>query len=281
MKIVPISKEEHLKWSYKGLQHYLHTKKDPIVPVVMAEIGRLVTTNPIIFVEDKDNMGLYSLQSVFPETNLMIDSQGLWVNDYIPARYRSLPFILASEKSDKETKDKVLCYAEDLQCVAKKFDKDSTKIFDKKGQLSENMQKVFEFLRSIEQNDVLTKKAVDSIQKADLLQDWTLSIKLVDGEKKMTGLKIIDIEKLKALTAADLEILNKSGGLDICFASHFSLNNINKLKELVIKKSSEAKNQKEVSETKSIRDITLEKQKKAQKEEMDTLVKDLLLDDEI
>ena len=140
------------------------------------------------------------------------------------------------------------------------------------------MQKVFEFLQGIEQNDVLTKKAVDSIQKAGLLQDWTLSIKLVDGEKKMTGLKIIDIEKLKALKATDLEILNQSGGLDICFASHFSLNNINKLKELVIKKSSEAKNQKEVSKTKSIRDITLEKQKKAQKEEMDTLVKDLLLE---
>jgi len=191
MKIVPISKEEHLKWSYKGLHHYLHTQKDSIVPVVMAEIGRLVTTNPIVFIGDKDNMGLYSLQSVFPETNLMIDSQGLWVSDYIPARYRSLPFVLASEQSDKETKDKVLCYVEDVQCVAKKFDKDSTKIFDKKGQLSENMQKVFEFLQSIEQNHVLTKKAVDSIQKAGLLQDWTLSIKLVDGEKNVTNTRMV------------------------------------------------------------------------------------------
>ena len=279
MKIVPISKEMHLQWSYTGLQHYRHTQKDSIVPVLIAEIGRLVSTNPIIFIENKGNIGLYSLQSCFPESNLMINNQGLWINDYIPARYRSLPFVLASEEKDKEKKDKILCYVEDLQCVAKKFNKDSTQIFDKNGELSEDMQKVFEFLQSIEQNELLTQKALKSIQKADLIQDWTLSIKLSDGEKNMTGIKIIDIEKLKALPGDDLEILNKSGGLDICFASHLSLNNINKLKELVIKKSSETKNQKQASKTKSIRDITLEKQKKAQKEEMDTLVKDLLLDD--
>ena len=222
---------------------------------------------------------MYSLQSVFPDSNLMINNQGLWVNDYIPARYRSLPFVLASDEKSEKKEDKILCYVEDLQCVAKKFNKDSTQIFDKKGELSEDMQRVFEFLQSIEQNELITQKALKSIQKADLIQDWKLSIKLIDGEKNMTGLRIIDIEKLKALPADDLEILNKSGGLDICFASHFSLNNINKLKELVVSRSSETKQKKQASKTKSIRDLTLEKQKKAQKEEMDTLVKDLLLDD--
>ena len=95
----------------------------------------------------------------------------------------------------------------------------------------------------------------------------------------MTGLKIVNIEKLKALPAAILEDLNKSGGLDICFASHLSLNNLNKLKDIVISKTSEAKNKKEPHKTQSLRDLTLEKQKKAQKAEMDTLVKDLLLDE--
>ena len=97
----------------------------------------------------------------------------------------------------------------------------------------------------------------------------------------MTGLKKINMEKLKGLSGKALQELNKSGGLDICFASHFSLNSLENLKKLIITRSDSAETKKETSETKSLRDVTLEKQKKAQKEEMDTLVKDLLLDDEI
>ena len=241
MNIVPISKENHQKWSYTGLSHYLHTQGDSIVPVVVAEIGRLISTNPIVFLEEKNNIGMYSLQGLLPESNLMINSQGLWLNDYVPARYRSLPFVLASNSEDKKGTDKILCFIEDLQCVAEKFDQKSTQIFNEKGELSENMQRVFEFLQSIEQNEVVTQKALKSIQKLDLLQDWTLSLKLSDGEKKMKGLKRIDIEKLKGLPAASLEDLNKSGGLDVCFASHFSLNNINRLRQMVIDKSSDKK----------------------------------------
>ena len=279
MKIVPLSKENHHNWSYTGLPHYLHTIKDSIVPILIAEIGRLVSTNPMVFIEEEEKIGLFSLQSLLPEMNLMINREGLWINDYIPARYRSLPFVLASDQKDKTGKEKILCYIENLNCVGQTFDKESTKIFNEKGELSENMQRVFEFLQSIEQNELATKTALSAIKKADLLQDWKLSLKLSDGEKQMTGLKIVNIKKLKALPAAILEDLNKSGGLDICFASYLSLNNLNKLKDIVISKTSEAKNKKEPQKTQSLRDLTLEKQKKAQKAEMDTLVKDLLLDE--
>ena len=41
MKINPISKEAHKDWSYVGLSNYMHTKNDAIVPIVIAEIGRI------------------------------------------------------------------------------------------------------------------------------------------------------------------------------------------------------------------------------------------------
>ena len=285
MKVVPISKENHQKWSYTGLTSYIHTKKDSIVPIVMAEIGRLISTNPIVFL-DKETKGieLYSLQGLIPESNLMINAQGLWVTEYIPARYRALPFVLASDSDRTIGDDKILCYIDDVKCVGKNFKSKSAKIFNEKGGLSEEMQKVFDFLSSIEQNEMLTRKALDTIKKADVLEDWTIELKLADGERKMTGLKKVNMEKLKALSGETLHSLNKSGGLDICFASNLSLHNIQKLRNLVVAqaKNVETKNQSENTEnTKSLRDVTLEKQKKAQKEEMDTLVKDLLLDDEI
>ena len=31
--------------------------------------------------------------------NLMINNQGKWINNYIPARYRSLPFVLATDSN--------------------------------------------------------------------------------------------------------------------------------------------------------------------------------------
>ena len=284
MNIIPISKDTHREWSYVGLANYAHTQKDSVAPIIMAEIGRVVNTNPIVFLENSDGdktVGLYSLQSLTPELNLMINDKGQWLGDYIPARYRSLPFVLASDTTGKIGDDKLLCFVDNFNCVAEKFDRESTKIFNDKGDMSDDMTRVFKFLQAIDQNENQTKIALASIKKAGVLHDWTLSLKLKDGERKMTGLKKINMEKLKGLSGKALQELNKSGGLDICFASHFSLNSLEHLKKLIITRSDSAETKKETSETKSLRDVTLEKQKKAQKEEMDTLVKDLLLDDEI
>ena len=278
MKIVPISKENHHDWSYVGLSNYNHCIKDFIVPILIAEIGKIAVTNPIVYLEKDKTLGLYSLQSVLPEMNLMIDKKGSWINSYIPARYRSLPFVLANNSEDKSNNEKILCFIDDLKCVAKSFDRESTKIFDENNQLSEDMQRVFEFLKNIDQNEFVTQKALQSIQKMDILEDWQLSIKLSDGEKKMTGLKRINIEKLKNLPIEKLHQLNQTGGLDISFASIFSLNNLENLRNLLIDKT---KTNEESNKTKSIRDITIEKQKNEKKVEMDNLVKNLLLDDEI
>ena len=280
MKIIPISKELHRDWCYIGLPHYLHTQNDAIAPVVMAEISRLIVTNPIIFL-DQDQLGLFSLQGLVPGRNLMIDKSGKWLGNYVPARYRSLPFILATDTGGKIGDDKLLCFISDLNCVAKEFKENSTKIFSDKAELSEDMSRVMKFLQSIDQNEQLTKKALLSIKNADILEDWTISLKLSDGEKKFSGLKKINIEKLKSLPGKILEDLNKTGALDICFASHFSLTNIEKLRNLVISQSVEKDKNQPESSIETLRDKTIKKQKEAKKEEMDNLVKNLLLDDEI
>ena len=58
-----------------------------------------------------------------------------------------------------------------------------------------------------------------------------------------------------------------------------SLNNIENLKQILISKTQSIQKKKETSENKSLRDLTLEKQSKEKKEEMDNLVKNLLLED--
>ena len=199
MKIVPISKENHHNWSYVGLSNYNHTIKDFIVPILIAEVGKIAVTNPIVFLEKDSLLGLYSLQSILPEMNLMIDKNGKWINSYVPARYRSLPFVLANNSDDKSDSNKMLCYVDDLKCVAKSFDRKSTKIFDENNQLSGDMQKVLEFLKGIDQNEFMTQKALQSIQEVDILEDWQLTIKLSDGEKNMSGLKKSMLKNLRDL----------------------------------------------------------------------------------
>lgn len=280
MKIVPISKEIHRDWSYIGLTNYLPTRNDALVPIVIAEITRLISTNPIIFAEETD-LGVFSLQGLIPGRNLMVDEKGKWVGDYIPARYRSMPFVLANDSKNKNG-EKILCFIDGLDCVAKSFKQKSTRLFkDDKTELSDDMKRVFEFLQSIDQNEKITKQALESIREANVLEDWTLSLKLSDGEKKFSGLKKVNIEKLKSLSGKTLQKMNKTGGLDICFASHLSLDNLNKLRNLVISQSvKKDKNQPDTT-IETLRDKTIKKQKEAKKEEMDNLVKNLLLDDEI
>ena len=279
MKIIPIAKETHKDWSYVGLPHYLHTKNDAIAPILTAEIDRVISTNPIIFIDKGDTIGMYSLQSLLPEINMMIDDKGKWLGNYIPARYRSLPFVLASQADNKSSKDKVLCFIEDLNCVAQNIDKKSTKIFEKE-ELSQDMKRVFEFLVSIEKNELITKKALLSIKELDILEEWPLSLKLADGEKKMAGLKKINAEKLKSLSKDNLYHLNTSGGLDICYANLLSLNNVENLKRILINRQPNITENEEIKNDKSLRDLTLEKQNKEKKEEMDNLVKNLLTDNE-
>ena len=60
----------------------------------------------------------------------------------------------------------------------------------------------------------------------------------------MTGLKKINIEKLKSLSGKKLQNLNKTGGLDICFANILSLNNIENLKQILISKTQSFKKKK-------------------------------------
>ena len=233
MKIIPISKEQHADWSYVGLSDYIHTKNDAISPILIAEIDKIILTNPIVFIGTDNKLGLYSLQSLFPDINLMINY------------------------------------------------KKSTKIFDKNSDLSSDMKRVFEFLKSIEQNEKVTQKALKSIQNAEVTDEWTLSVKLQDGEKKMSGLQKVNIEKLKSLPGDKLLDLNKTGGLDLCFANILSLNNLEKLKQILISKSKSNQSIDKNNDNKSIRDLTLEKQSKEKKIEMDNLVQNLLLDDEI
>ena len=279
MIIKPITKEEHKDWSYVGLSHYMHAKNDAIVPILIAELDRVISTNPVVFIENNKTLGLYSLQSLLPNMNLMINNEGKWIHNYIPARYRSLPFVLATDSTSTNNKEKVLCYVEDLNCVSKSIDSKSTKIFNSNNDLSEDMNRVFEFLKSIEHNELVTQKALLAIQEADIIEDWSLSIKLSDGEKNMKGLKRINIEKLKSLSGKILQNLNSTGGLNICFANILSLNNIENLKQILISKTQSLQKKEETNENKSLRDLTLEKQSKEKKEEMDNLVKDLLLED--
>ena len=73
---------------------------------------------------------------------------GKWISNYIPARYRSLPFILAkNSKTSNEDNEKLLCFVDDLKCVSKKFETKSTKIFNKSGELSDEMKQVFDFTK--------------------------------------------------------------------------------------------------------------------------------------
>ena len=96
----------------------------------------------------------------------------------------------------------------------------------------------------------------------------------------MAGLKKINAEKLKLLSKDDLYHLNTSGGLDICYANLLSLNNVENLKRILINRQLNVNGNKEIKNDKSLRDLTLEKQNKEKKEEMDNLVKNLLTDNE-
>lgn len=118
---------------------------------------------------------------------------GTWQADYIPAYIRRYPFILAN-KEGSSTDEFTL--AADLNAPHFKS-KLGEPLFMPGGAPSEILQNQIELLKGIEQQRIITRKAVQEIDKAGLFKMEQMTVKLKDQQvAAIGGLRMIDKEKL-------------------------------------------------------------------------------------
>ena len=276
MPAIPVTKEKCSNLRYKHLDNFTHFKNKGLVPFCIAELPKIVTNYPIVFTKLNDVFSINFITSFSPNLNLFIDGEGKWIGNYIPAIYRSMPFMYTSVKKNEKM---VLSFIEELECVISNdmVNKGYNNFYEGK-ELSKAFKETVNLTNSLNENLNLTLQICKKLNNSGLLTEWPLKIKFKDDEKEIKGLFKIDSEKLFDLNEGKKR---KSDNLDrnmlqLAYAQIFSVNNLEKIAALY---SGASLDKSDIKKNKSLRDQVLERQEQENSAEMNQLVKNLISDE--
>mgnify|MGYP001212621134 CR=1 FL=1 len=273
-KIVPVSKKNHQKsffYKIEGLNsNFENFRSMSNCPIVIDEVKSVAGEFPIVFKKNSENRFYLScIFSLLKDVNPFVNQEKHWNGGYIPVFFRVHPFLLAYSENKK---DKVLCFLQDSTSISNKKGQGFHSFFDKELNLSKELSSTFKLLQLVEENKIITQKALDSLDKFKILQEWPIEIKADDSKSeniRIEGWHKIDEKKLKSLSSNDLKILNQNRSLEIAYSQLISIPKLNHIVNL----HTDARNIE--NSTKSLRDRTIDKQKKEKKLELDELVQNL------
>ncbi len=215
--------------AWKRQSGYAHAAQANILPIVMAELAKLVPVMPLGFVQTEGGFQLAAITALQPGTNLFIAPDGHWLAAYVPAAIRGYPFRLAKSRDHE---DSILCFDESSGLLVEAGQGEA--FFDKAGAPSQALKDILDFLAQTERNRVATQTAVDALQAAALIQPWPLNVQLGDKAVAVEGLHRVDETALNALDAATLHGLRNKGALALAYAQLLSMNQLSVLEKLSV-----------------------------------------------
>lgn len=220
-----ISKDHYADKKWQLTPGYSFSEKDSVCPIVLQELPQAQANMPVAFMLSDDKYYLVVVQGLTPQTNLFVDADGNWLGNYIPASYRSYPFVLASTTGDGE--NLVLCVDEDSGLVGS--DEADQDFFNEEGELSERMQEVMKFLSEGHSGRLTVNRICEQLQELNLFKSWTLQIEYADGPHKVEGLYCIDEPAFNELSDEVFLELRKTGALPVIYSHLLSMQHITRL----------------------------------------------------
>lgn len=197
-------------------------------PTEFADIQR---EYPILFQKNPETQKFQSvaLLGLTPNENLFLNGDK-WNARYIPAIVSREPFVIGFEDQSAT--------GGEVDAPVVMVDMDSPRISTHEGQHvflefggnTPYLENINRILQGIYQGSAISEDMFDAYNALDLIEPVALEVKLNNGEiHRLTGNYTISREKLSALSASDLEKLNKAGFLEGAFLVMNSLNNMKNL----------------------------------------------------
>ncbi|MEA2099205.1 MAG: SapC family protein [Campylobacterota bacterium] len=221
--LVVLDKEQHKELKISPLENLSFAKQTAFVPVAANEVALVGAGFPVVFTAD-EKPALVSLVSLGGES-LAVNAEGKWITSYVPSFFRKYPFSLASTKENPE--QKVILIDEESSLFSKSKGK---QLFKKSGEQSETLTHAIEFLTTHENQMIITANVAKAISDSGILEDREISVG--EGEEKkvlVQGFKVVDREKLNALSDDILADWVRKGIISLIDAHLKSLDNIQTL----------------------------------------------------
>ncbi|WP_117236183.1 SapC family protein [Vibrio maerlii] len=224
-QVEAVNKKRHLDWAIKPENNYDFAKKVNSVPLMAVEFPHAAEDYSIVFAGEGDQLLPVVVMGISEDQNLYVNDQGQWVAKYVPAFVRRYPFVFAS---GDEGKTLTLCIDESYAGCNQ--DNKGERLFDSEGNQTQYLNKVLDFLQDYQGHYQRTQAFCKKLAELDLFEDMGAKFTLPTGEERtLTGFKVINKEKLKAIKAEDLQQLFSSDGLELAYLHLHSLRNLQKM----------------------------------------------------
>lgn len=232
--IQPLS-QKHAQWAV-NVENYEFISHLNAVPLLATEIPFASSDFPIIFSATATE-GEYlplAVMGLKDNQNLLLDEKNMLNSRYVPAFVRRYPFVLGSSgDSDVMT----LCVDEDSKAVVKDGSVGS-RLFTDSGEQTDHLKEVVEFLKDYQYRADLTRIFVNRLHELGLLEPMSADITFNTKEPSklnLSGFYVINREKFKTISDADALDLFKRDGLELIYAHFQSINNFNRLIDIMSK----------------------------------------------
>ena len=221
---VAVSKDDHAQWYYWPRDKYHFAQAQQVVPVLLAELGKLLPHFALGFIKEKGVYTPVALLSLDGKTNHYLHPEGKWLGTYVPAALRGYPFRLAEQQG--ESQQLVLCVDQTVLTE----EPSAKPLFDEDGQLAKGVAKTLDFLTQCEKNRQVTAACAQKLADAGVIEAWPLEIGRGEGNEplKVNGLYRINEKALNGLGAEALHAL-RGGPLSLAYAQMFSTHQLHEL----------------------------------------------------
>ena len=221
---VALNRETHRPLRLRNSDSYAHVAELNAVPLVGFEFALAARDYPVVFAGESAEQSLpAALVGLRPNENLYVDAAGRWPEGYVPAFIRRYPFALAA---DGERFQVIL----DEACPGFNVS-EGEPLFNADGGDSDALKRILGFLEEYQTHVRNTQAFMAEINRMGLLESKQLQ--RTDGAGQpgqvLTGLWMVNEDKLKALPAEQAQALLKNGALGWIYAHLLSLVNLDRL----------------------------------------------------
>lgn len=223
-KPVALNRETHKNLRIAPVDNFKFAAKTNSITLASIEFIEVSKEYPIVFAKISDEVMVpVALLGLRNNENLYVDAEGNWDARYIPAFVRRYPFVLAENDGTQFT----VCIDEAYPGLN---NKDGQALFDEKGGNTPFLQNALDFMNSYQAQFKLTEDFVRQLRELDLLIEISAKAELAGGENYLlSGIMVIDEQKLLKLGKDDAFDLFKSGKLGWIYAHLISLSNMSRL----------------------------------------------------
>ena len=222
---VALNRETHQGLRLRSSDSYAHVAELNAIPLVGFEFALAARDYPVVFAGESAERALpAALVGLRPDENLYVDAEGHWPEGYVPAFIRRYPFAVASDGDDR--------FQVILDEACPSFGtSEGEPLFNSDGSETEMLKRVLAFLEEYQGHARASQAFMAEINRLGLLESKQLQRNAADGQpgQVLSGLWMINEDKLKGLSAEDAQALLKSGALGWIYAHLLSLINLDRL----------------------------------------------------